>query len=477
MSKSKILISPTSLLRTKCQKVKDFGPNFQKFVNEMINEVKSSALGVGLSAPQLGKTIKALVCYYGGQDEQVKNIPLTILVNPTITHVFKEQETLVEGCLSFPDVFLPVARPVKVHILAQDRFGKKIKLRVDCLLGRVIQHEIDHLNGIIYFDKAEIAGGKKLSDLRVLFFATPSFSLPTLESLKFHFHLIGVVSEPDKPAGRGNVLKTSAVALAAKQDNIPLFQPENLADSHFVKQLYELKPDMIVVCAYGKILPKEILDIPKYTSLNVHPSLLPKFRGPTPIQNAILAGEKTTGVTVIAMDEQIDHGPIVITDKIKIAPAANAEKLAQKLSQLASWTTIKAIVNIVYKKVRPQVQDDSQATFTHLLKKEDGFIENLKLKTQNANEIQEIERKIRAFYPWPKVWTEIGGDLAKRGKRIIIHRAHLQNSPPKAGQPRAEIHNPPAGGQISYLILDIVQPEGKKPMKYSDYLKGNPKII
>jgi methionyl-tRNA formyltransferase len=202
--------------------------------------------------------------------------------------------------------------------------------------------------------------------------------------------------------------------------------------------------DLFIIAAYGKIIPKEILDIPKYGTLNVHPSLLPKYRGPSPIQSFILSGEKETGVTIMLTDEQMDHGPIITKSEIRSTKSETYKELGEKLAKLGGKLLVETIPKWINGEIKPQEQDHLKATFTKKITKEDGLI-NLEIDSPEI-----IDRKVRAFTPWPGVYFFING------KRLIITKAELADSG---------------------LKIERVKPEGKNEMDFEDFLrgyKGNP---
>lgn len=209
------------------------------------------------------------------------------------------------------------------------------------------------------------------------------------------------------------------------------------------KKTKELKPDLVIVASYGKIIPKEILEIPKYGCLNVHPSLLPKHRGPSPIQSAILNGDKETGVTIILMDEKIDHGKIISNSKFLISKKFTYPELSQKLAELGTKLLMETIPKWIRGKIEPQAQNELKASYTKILKKEDGKIDWKK-------PAEEIERQIRAFHPWPGVFTFI----KHKGKnlRVKILEADISKD--------------------NRLIIKKVQPEGKKAMALEEFKRG-----
>jgi len=300
----------------------------------------------------------------------------------------------------------------------------------------------------------------KKSKIKIVFLGTPEFSAIILEKLvKNSYNPLLVVTAPDKPVGRKQILTPPPAKIIAQKYNLPVLQPANLKNStgiHFLKLLKQKAPDLIITAAYGQILPKKILNIPKYGCLNVHPSLLPKYRGPAPIQAAILNGDKKTGVTIILMDEKIDHGKIISSSQFLISnKKITYQELSQKLAELGADLLIKTIPKWINNKIKPRPQNDSKATYTKIIKKEDG-------KIDWSKPAQEIERKIRAFYPWPGAFT-----FFKKSNKIlrvkILDAIIAKKENPKKLCLRC--------GK-NYLIIKKLQPESKKPMTGEDFLKG-----
>ena len=295
--------------------------------------------------------------------------------------------------------------------------------------------------------------------LKIIFFGTPEFGAIVLEGLiKNNYKPSLVVTAPDKPAGRKQILTPPQTKISAQKYNIPVLQPKILAN--FKSEILNSKPDLIIVAAYGQIIPKEILKIPKYGCLNVHPSLLPKYRGPSPIQTAILNGDRKIGVTIILMDEKIDHGPI-LKSKIKNQKSKIIyKKLEKELAKLGTELLIETIPKWINNEIEPRPQDESQATYTNIIKKEDG-------KIDWSKPAEKIERQIRAFYPWPGSFTF----FKKNGKilRVKILEAEIS----KEEKPKQLC----VKSGKNYLVIKKLQPENKKPMTAEDFKRGYGNVI
>ena len=277
------------------------------------------------------------------------------------------------------------------------------------------------------------------NEIKIIFIGTPEFGAVVLERLcKANLRPILAITAPDKPVGRKQILTPPPVKVLAQKYNIPVLQPEIISGGPTSLQIWG-KSELIVVASYGKILPKEILEIPKHGSLNVHPSLLPKYRGAAPIQSAIMNGDKETGVTIMLMDEQIDHGPIIAQKKTAVGSNETYFQLHDRLAELGASLLIDTIPDWIGGKIRLAPQDENKATYTKILTKEDGEINWEKSP-------QEIDRQIRALNPWPGVYT------VQQKKRIKILRARIENGK---------------------LLIEQIQPEGKKPMTFEDFKRGH----
>jgi len=440
MSKLEILTEPDPKLHEKCKKVKVFDDKLKKLALDMAETIKENHGTIGLAAPQVGNQIRMIAIEYDPKkylsDEELKTckekpIPLTVLVNPKITWHSKEKEFGDEGCLSLPDIEIPIERAKDIHVLAQNLEGKKLKIRASGYFARVIQHETDHLDGILITDLSKA----KLN--RVIFMGTPVFAETILKRLiKSPYHPYLVITEQDRPRGRGKKIFPNPVKTLAIEHKIEIWQPNKI--SEIKTQLSELAPDLMVVAAYGQILPKSILEIPKYGSVNVHPSLLPKHRGPSPIQAAIITGEKTTGVTIIKMDEKMDHGPILSQAEFPLDANISYPTLSDNLAHLGSNLLVRTISQYIIGNIKPIAQKHKLASYNKLIKKGDGHIDWSKTP-------EEILRLIKAYNPWPGTYTMI------HGKRLKICQAHLENGK---------------------LIIDKVQLEGKNEINFQDFLNG-----
>lgn len=303
--------------------------------------------------------------------------------------------------------------------------------------------------------------------MKYIFFGTPEFAEIVLDKLIDAGYVPGiVVCNPDEPAGRKKIIASPPVKILAEKFNIAVLQPENLHDnSEFANLIGKEKPDLAVVAAYGKIIPKEILDIPSHGFLNVHGSLLPAYRGASPIQSAILNGEKETGVTIMKVDEKLDHGSIVSKIVVPILNDDTYESLSRKLAISGAELLIKTIPDYISGKIQPIDQNDSEATFSGIIEKEDGKIDWRK----NA---EEIERMIRAFYPWPTAWTNWNDKNLK-----ILEADVIEGSGKNPGEVFLKNNEPAVQCKKDILMIKKLQLEGGKILSSKEFLNGHKDFI
>lgn len=282
--------------------------------------------------------------------------------------------------------------------------------------------------------------------MKIVFFGTPKETIPVLESLIKNFDVAAVITAPDQKSGRKQLLTPPPVKVFAQKNNITVIQPEN--NNSLKSSLINLQSDLYVVAAYGKLIPNDVLELPKYGAINIHPSLLPKYRGPTPIQTALLNGDQTSGVSFIKMDEQLDHGPILQQIPFTLEKTDTFDWLMQSMFAQAAQILPQVVDEYISRKIKPKPQDDNEATYTKRITKQDGYIDLSELETLKPLEIEnwrlKIARKIRAYYPWPTVWTK-----TKLNNRDVI---------------------------IKFLPQQKIHVEGKKPVSVKDFLNGYPEM-
>lgn len=298
--------------------------------------------------------------------------------------------------------------------------------------------------------------------MRLVYMGTPHFAVGPLRAVAAAGHEIaGVVTRTDKPAGRGRSLTAPPVKSAAEEMGIPVYQPKRVRETAFIDQLRLIGPEAIVVAAYGQILPKEILTLPKYGCLNIHASLLPFYRGAAPINWAIIRNETRTGITIMQMDEGMDTGAILLQESVLIDPRDTAGTLTEKLSAIGAKLITAALQLIPDNRLLPTSQDGSRATLAPLLKKEDGLIDwNLPAG--------DIHNRIRGLSPWPGAYAFLDGKLVK----IIAAEAVNGTGGPGLLYER-DNHTLEIGTGAGLLRIVSIQPEGKRPMTADDFLRGH----
>ena len=289
---------------------------------------------------------------------------------------------------------------------------------------------------------------------------TPDFAVPVLTALAAMYPVVGAVTQPDRPVGRGGTLKSPAVKDAAVALGIPVIQPESLRQPEAIQQLLAWAPDVIVVAAFGKILRPDILDLPPLGCINVHGSLLPRWRGAAPIQASILAGDSETGITIMKMDPGVDTGPILSQRSIPITPQETGGSLFKKLSILGAELLLDTLPRYLNGEVIPVQQPEIGVTYAPMLKKEDGLLDF------NQPAVS-LERRVRAMHPWPGAFFEWNGSTLK-----VLRVSKLDEKSPGVGSKLKGGDCPAIGTAEGILLLEEVQPAGKKPMPGSAFLAG-----
>ncbi|MBV8053426.1 MAG: methionyl-tRNA formyltransferase [Acidobacteriaceae bacterium] len=299
--------------------------------------------------------------------------------------------------------------------------------------------------------------------LNVIFCGTPAFAVPTLHRLhESGFHVALVVTQPDRPRGRGMELAPSPVKQKALQLALPITQPRKIKENdEFRAQLSAISPEAIIVVGYGRIIPQWMIALPRLGNINLHASLLPKYRGAAPIQWAIACGETVTGTTVMRIDAGLDTGDILLQKDVSIAPEETAETLGPRLAELGADLMVDALHGLAAGTVQAKPQDHSQATFAPILKKEDGLI-------NFQRSAREIWNRLRGFQPWPGAFTSF------RGKTLNIWEARpVDYRAPTWGELAVESGRLLVGcGHATTLELLTLQPQGKKRMSARDFLHG-----
>ena len=301
--------------------------------------------------------------------------------------------------------------------------------------------------------------------MKIVYMGTPDFAVPPLAALVQNgYEVTAVVTQPDKPKGRGGAMAMSAVKESALKHGLTVLQPVKASNSEFVEELRTYKPDVIVVVAFGQLLPESIIDMPEYGCINVHASLLPKYRGAAPIQWAVIDGCEYSGVTTMQMNEGLDTGDILLTKKVKLAPKETGGSLFDRLSEVGAELLVDTLKEAEAGTLKPQAQDDSQSTYVKMINKSFGEID--------FNEpAEKIERLIRGLNPWPSAFTHHNGKMLKLWDADVCNDT---DSSAKAGtvtQVDKDTFIIKCGNKS--LKINELQLEGKKRMDSASFLRGN----
>ena len=319
--------------------------------------------------------------------------------------------------------------------------------------------------------------------LRIIYMGTPQFAVPALNALVREaapgkllpsgYEIATVITRIDKPAGRGRELVYSPVKRAALEYGLPVWQPGSLKKPAIIEALADYKADLYIVAAFGQILPQAVVDQPRYGTLNIHASLLPKYRGPDPIAETILQGDTETGVSIMLLDAGVDTGPVLLQRTIPVADDETTGSLTLKLANLGAQALLEALPQWIAGNITPQPQDETRATHTHMLRKEDGHIQWEKAAAVLA-------RQVRAYTPWPGSYTYWNGKLLKIiGASALLVEVEADNNKPGLVTQRNE-----AGHEVlaivtgsGLLLVRQLQLEGKKAMGAEEFLRGYSQIV
>jgi methionyl-tRNA formyltransferase len=302
--------------------------------------------------------------------------------------------------------------------------------------------------------------------LKILFFGTSEFSKKILKNLLKEYSIVGVITQPDKPVGRRQEVTSSPVAVFAEENNLQVFKFTNLKSAEAFETVKKIATDLFVVVAYGKIIPKEILDLAGSGAINIHGSVLPKYRGTSPIHGVLLNNESETGITIMLMDEEMDHGPILKTRSLNIAPDDTFSVLEEKLVNLASSLILEVIPEYLSGNLPPIAQDHETASFTKIIVKDDGKIDWKK-------SVQDIYNQYRAYEIWPGIWTIYEG----KNFKIKKCRLSLENGAAEPGIIWSKDDLTFVQCRIGSLELLEVQPEGKNSVNINDFLRGHKSFV
>lgn len=299
---------------------------------------------------------------------------------------------------------------------------------------------------------------------RTVFMGSPEFALPSLRRLAETYPVVGVITQPDRPAGRGKALAAPPVKILAGELGLPCIQPLRLREPEAMSQLKAWQPELIVVAAFGQILRLDVLALPCYGCLNVHASLLPRWRGAAPIQAAILHGDPSTGITIMRMDAGIDTGDILSQASLPIKPEETTGSLSYRLAEIGAQLLLETLPAYLEGNLQPQKQDEAYASYAPMLKKEDGLLDFTRPAVT-------LERQVRACQPWPGAYMLWENQPLKILSARVIAPDH-HSSAHSTGKRQIYAGFPALTTSSGLLVLEIVQPAGKKPMPGKAFLQG-----
>lgn len=435
-------------------------PKVTRTVKDLMDSlvtIMEKAYGIGLAAPQIGVRKRVIAVSIEGEP--------ACLANPEVVESEGSQESW-EGCLSVPGFIGLVERPMRVTVTGLDQSGRKVWLEAEGLEARALLHEIDHLDGVLFLDRAQkIEELPPASRLRLVFMGTPEFAREHLSHLVASgCRVMAVVTQPDRPRGRGHRLQPTPVKAWAQERDLEVMSPHSIRDEEAISRLEYLEPDVIVTCAYGQILPRRVLDIPRWGAVNVHASLLPRYRGAAPIQRALMAGERTSGVTIMLMDEDMDTGPVLAQEELDIEPDENAGTLHDRLASLGADLLFEVLNDIARGTGRAEKQGGA-ASYAPRLRREEMVID----WRQDPVAVRNL---VRALSPAPGARTEWTRGMLK----IFAVRPEPQGSPAPPGKVIGLSGGLPvvaAGleGRGRLALLEV-QPPGRQVMSAADFANG-----
>jgi methionyl-tRNA formyltransferase len=421
----------------------------RRLADDML-ETMYEAPGIGLAAIQIAEPQRIVTIDLARKEEPKKPV---VLINPEIVWRSDEVSVYEEGCLSIPEYYEEVERPAKCRVRYLDLDGKAQELDCEGLMATCVQHQEVH--------QGRQARGPRVS-LRVVFMGTPDFAVPTLSEILGQGHeVVAVYSRAPKPAGRGMDEQKTPVHRLADRFGIPVFTPRTLREEQAQADFASLGADVAVVVAYGLILPKPVLDAPALGCLNLHGSLLPRWRGAAPIQRAIMAGDAETGVMVMRMDEGLDTGPVAMVEKIVIGPDMTAQDLHDRMATLGADLMVRALAALDRGSLSFVPQADEGVTYA-------AKIEKAEARIDWSRPASEIHNKVRGLSPFPGAWFE--ADLGKGPERVKVLRTTLAAG---TGAPGTLIDNDltVACGEGAVRLVEV-QRAGAKAMKAIDFLNG-----
>ena len=464
-----VLKYPASKLRKKTAPVEKIGEEIFQLIDKLV-EIMLQEDGVGLAANQIGSEYRIFVMNAAPSEEQPEPVAF---INPVVLN--KEGEVVdEEGCLSFPELYLRITRPEKVRVYAKSLYNEGFVLDLTGILARAAMHELDHLDGVLFIDHAADTEKEKVEKyvediaekaqdsqhlMKILLFGSTDFSLPIAQCVHEEFEILGVVISKPRPRGRGLRTSLPRVAQWAKNAGLNVYMPDDPNSDDFIKTLSQMEPDIFVLSAYGYILSRRLLQVARSGGINIHPSLLPRYRGAAPIQRAIMDGEDKTGITIFFMDEKIDHGDMLAQQEIPIEKDDTFGSLADKLANLGADMIIAVLRAAESGNCPTTKQQSAKASYAPKLKKEELIIDW-------QREAVKIHDQIRALSPRPGARTYF------RKKELMITRAELGDRKLLPGLLAVEDKKLYVGAGNRSLVLREVKPEGRKVISALDFING-----
>lgn len=489
-----------AVLRQKAKPVR----HINRRVRELLQRMQVTMYrhdGVGLAAPQVGVGQRLIVVDAGDRH--------CALINPEVVHAEGAQTEPMEGCLSIPDLVGVVERAARVRVRGLDPGGREVWVDADGYFARVLQHEIDHLDGVLFTDRASrVVRTAPETKLKVVFMGSSGFGVTVLEALLAADVVpAAVVTRPDHPAGRGLVRRATPVKQAALAAGLSVHTPESAKDKGLEAVLAALQPDVLVTAAYGQIVPDRLLALPRLGPVNVHPSLLPRHRGPDPIRRALWHGDARTGVTVLRMGREIDAGAVLAQVVMDMQEGEDAEALAGRLAALGGELLVRVLHDLATGEAREVPQDEAAATYAPKVTPEEEVLDW-------GLSAVDLVRRIRALAPRPGLRTPGGLKLLRAvAERGMEGEGEGEGADPggvgAGGQVRAagagvgvgeEVAAGPGAGRVEdgstaaiapgvvvesgtslvvqagvgrLRVLEVQPPSGRR-MSATDYLRGHP---
>jgi len=461
------------VLRKQAKPVLRVNASVRKTLDNMLSTMRA-ANGVGLAAPQIGISKRMVVVDVGEG-------PL-FLVNPEIVSRSAESESKWEGCLSWPGYIGEVDRPLRVTVKALDRDGHTTWVEGEGFLARALCHELDHLDGVLFVDLAETltevpkeeepaeVAAEEEGPPTAVFMGSPDFAVPALtELISAGVSVRLVVTQPDKPIGRKQVIAPTPVRQQAEKLGLSVLTCEGLSAPEVIQALKDVNPDFIIVAAFGQRLPKAVLEIPKLACLNVHPSLLPLYRGGNPVQRAVMNGDTVTGVSIVHLSDRMDAGDIVLQKAVGIGPDETYGTLESRLAVLGAHALVEAMATVRAGSAPRTAQDETGATHAPHLRRGEEVID----WSRPAKAIHDL---VRGLSPRPGAVTWFGTERIKIWETRLLSDGGTGGKEPGTVQ-RQEGDMIVVATADSVLGIVEVQPDGRKPMSATSFLGGRQDVV